>query len=99
MPFTQKLHTQSFFGLKNSENKTLHPEWTKTTICLDMRSKIGTSTLNGACGGTGVLRCDLSKTGARGSSRCRMDYQESETWTHIIMDCTQRVSLKMSDRM
>ena len=52
-----------------------------------MRSKIGTSTLHGACGGTGVPRCDLSKTGARGSSSCRMGCQEAETLTHIIMDC------------
>ena len=68
--------------------RALHPEWTKTKICLDMRSKIGTSTLHGACGGTGVLKCDLSKTGARGISSCRMGCQEEETLTHIIMDCT-----------
>ena len=67
--------------------RALHPEWTKTTIYLDMGSKIGTSTLHGAwC--TGVLRCDLSKTGTKSSSRCHMGCQESETLTHIIMDCS-----------
>ena len=35
-----------------------------------------------------MLRCDLSKTGTKGSSRCRMCCQESEALTHIIMDCT-----------
>ena len=53
--------------------RALHPEWTKTKICLDMLSNIGTSTLHGACGG---------------SSSCRMGCQEAETLTHIIMDCT-----------
>ena len=58
-----------------------------TTICLDM-CKIGTSTLHVAWGGTGPQRCDFSKIGVRSSSRCRMGCQESETLTHIIMDCT-----------
>ena len=50
-------------------------------------SKIGTSLLHGACGGTGVLRCDLSKIGASGSNRCRMGCHKTETLTHIIKDC------------
>ena len=52
-----------------------------------MRNKLGTSPLHGASCGTGVLKCDLSKSGVVGSEKCRKGCQAIETLEHIILEC------------
>ena len=43
--------------------------------------------LHGACCGTGVLKCDLRKSGLATSDKCRNGCLEKETLKHIILDC------------
>jgi len=89
-------HWQNYEGAERT--KQLHGTWSKTTINLNMRHKHGTSLLHGASCGTGVLKCDLSKSGVVGSEKCRKGCQAIETLEHIILEChhydTCRVKLR-----
>ena len=78
-------HWQNYEGAERT--KQLHGTWSKTTINLNMRHKHGTSLLHGASCGTGVLKCDLSKSGVVGSEKCRKGCQAIETLEHIILEC------------
>ena len=67
--------------------RQLHAHWTGTSINLNMRCKLGTSHLHGACCGTGVLRCDLYASGVMVSDKCRKGCQVKETLDHVILGC------------
>ena len=84
------------------QTRELHKQWRGTSINLNMRSKTGTSLLHGACCSTGVLRCDLSKSGLVTTNKCRNGCSEKETLKHIILECPHfdknRVKLSMDRR-
>ena len=70
------------------QTRELHPQWMVTKVNLGMSCKIGTSLLHGACCGTGVLRCDLRRSGLVISDMCRKGCQKKETLNHIILQCS-----------
>ncbi len=65
----------------------IHPEWGSRTICLDMRSRFGASSVHGASCGYSMLRDHLFGIGKAASDLCRNGCGVVEDLEHVLLHC------------